>query len=211
LVLCVFFSLGGLLHAQSSAISNLDQPAGSNIAVGKTPEFNFSTGFSFTTGSVNTTLAGITLSMFTASSESAAGFSVAIYNGIGTTGPTGLFGTLSGSTTPVTTGLYSYTTPGLSLLADTTYWIVATAPTTPTNTHFRILSTTSTAEDAGGFVGWSIGDSRWLTNNGGASWFNTTTGQLPFFSVQLMSVPEPSTFALLATGVLVAAWFRRRS
>ena len=140
---------------------------------------------------------GITLSTV-GSTGSASGFSVSLYTGISGSGPTGLVTTLSGSSTPTTAGNYTYIATSLTpLLANATYWLAATAPTTPANTLFSFNSTASTAEDSGALSGWSIGDIRYLTNDGGTSWFSQATSVLQF-SVQYSAVPEPSTCAAFA-------------
>jgi hypothetical protein len=106
---------------------------------------------------------------------------------------------------------YVYTTNApATLLANSTYWVVASAPTAPASAFFAWRSTNSTAEDGGVLSGWSLGDTRWASLNGGTSW-SGLGGAIPQFSVQVSAIPEPSTYAVF-TGLAALGWvaFRRR-
>jgi hypothetical protein len=96
-------------------------------------------------------------------------------------------------------------------LPNTTYWLVASSPTTNSGSGFSLSSTASTAEDTGALSGWSIGNTRWFTANGGTTW-GTDTALLVQFSVQASAIPEPSSYVLiLAVSCLGYVAYRRRS
>lgn len=195
--------------AQLTVVGNLAQPWSTAVAIGKPPggSFDFSTGVSFTTGAALLDFTGVVLSMDNAFGTPS-GLSVSLFSTMTATGPIGLVAVLGGSTAPVVAGQYAYTVPVTALSPATTYWLVATAPTTPADTYFRINLTGSTLEDAGAAPGWSVGDLRWLTNDGGANWFSVA-GQIPQFSVQVTGIPEPATHFLLLGGALALAGIRR--
>jgi hypothetical protein len=206
-------SLAGSLHANTVAISNLLQPtSATTYGIGKSvPAFDLQQAVSFTTGAGTTTLESVTLSFFSRNG-SATDFALALYTGVGVGGPTGLVTTFSGNATP-STGLETYT-PNLSttLLGGTTYWLVESAISTQNLSGFSLKGTTSLAEDAGGLPGWSIGDARMFTNNGGTSWSSasTTSGVLQF-SVQVASTPDAgTTAALLGISLLGLVGVHRR-
>ncbi|MBI5770411.1 MAG: M36 family metallopeptidase [Verrucomicrobia bacterium] len=214
--------------AELVAVSNLGQPVLAYLAVGKSNSgpYDFSLVGSFTTGPVASAFVKVTL--FVASKSSGAtGLTVALYTGISTAGPSGLVATLSGETSPASGASYPYVPTAPTVLAPaTTYWIVISAPTTPTNTTFGIRNTTSMTEDAGGVAGWSIGDFRYLTNNGGSTWFTSSTS-VPQFSVtavigavapaittqpiaQTVTAGSTATFSVVATGTPPPAYQWRK-
>lgn len=199
----------GLIAA--TAVSNLGQPvSATTFAIGKSvPAFDFQQGISFTTGPGAYTLEGITLSFFSRNGA-ATGYTVALYSGLTAAGPTGLLAALSGNSTP-STGLELYTPVApASLLGGTTYWVVESAVTTPPLSGFSRSGTTSLLEDAGALPGWSIGDARMVSNNGGASWFSaSSTSGVPYLAVQAVaSVPDSgatAAFLLVALSALAVS------
>ncbi|MCX6955518.1 MAG: hypothetical protein NTV51_25505 [Verrucomicrobia bacterium] len=198
------------LSAQVTAISNTGQTYVTALATGKLTSGEGAHAFSFTTGATDWTFSGITLSI-NGSGPSSQGFSVSLYSGMGVSGPTGLETALSGNTAPRPAGAYSYTPVAQTgLLANTTYWVVTMAPTSPLNQPIAVNATSSTAEDAGGFAGWSIGDQRFYSTNGGISWTAASSGLVPQFSVQVAAIPEIPTGALVAglAAFAVSGWRR---
>ena len=80
---------------------------------------------------------------------------------------------MTGATSPTGAGQQTYTCSGAgcALAKDTSYFIVMTAPTSPTNTLFRRAETASDVETvAPTGNGWAIADS----GRTGAEWVSTT-------------------------------------
>lgn len=201
------------LHAQTTAVSNLSQTYFTTQTVGKGSGSDFQQAISFTTGGSITDLSAIVLSG--GAFGSVTDFTVAVWTGIGGGGPTGLVATLAGINPLATVGTYGYTPSStLSLSASSTYWLVVSAPTTAVNTGFSWRSTSSSGEDAGAVAGWTIGNTRWVTLDGGASW-SGVGGGVPQFYVQVAAIPEPSTgvamFGLCALGCAAGRRWRRKA
>ena len=211
LLTAVVFALLGLpLHGQVTAVSNLAQTFSTTHTVGDSGGKNFRDAISFTTGATVTDFSSITVYGF--GGGSIADFSINLYSGIGGAGPTGLIASTTGTANPSSLQNYVYTTNApATLLANSTYWVVASAPTAPASAFFAWRSTNSTAEDGGVLSGWSLGDTRWASLNGGTSW-SGLGGAIPQFSVQVSAIPEPSTYAVF-TGLAALGWvaFRRRT
>lgn len=145
----------------------------------------------------------------------ASGLSLKLYSGLTSGGPTGLLTALSGNSAPTVLANYVYTANlAVTLQANQTYWLVASAVATAVGTYFKVSGTDSRLEDGGGLPGWSISDNRALTNNGGASWFGSVSGTpvLPRYSVQV-SVPESSGFSIFVIAatslILFSRWDKR--
>jgi hypothetical protein len=116
-------------------------------------------------------------------------------------------GTLNGSLTPVSSGIYTYTpSSSLTLKGNSPYFIVVTAGTAL----------------ADGAYGWSLAGappynpvSGWVevggifTSSNGSSWPLPTDGYFQF-AINATAVPEPSTLSLLALGGLFLVWHRRK-
>lgn len=212
--LALLVGLAGSLRATVIAVSNLGQPtASTTYAIGKSvPAFDFQAGVSFTTGATALDLESVTLSFFSRNGL-ATDFNVSLYSGLTAAGPSGLLTTFAGNSTP-SAGLETYTPNApTTLLANTTYWLVESSVLTAPLTGFSLVGTNSLAEDAGGLPGWSIGDSRMVTNNGGASWFaaSPTSGVLKFSVQGASTVPDTgATALLLALSLLGLVGAKRR-
>jgi len=207
-----FLACGRHTHAQTVMVSNLtevndgDAPVSYVPAVFIFPSQHFSEAQSFITGSSETVLDDITLSIFTGSGT---GFSLALYSDSAGQ-PGALLETLSGSPAPTATGNYSYTSSGaLTLSASTAYWWVASVPSGGAAIDFRLNSTSSTAETSS--AGWTIGDTSLQQQNGGA-WIQS--GQpFQFSASATAAIPEPGACAALvgAAALVFAAYHRRRA
>jgi hypothetical protein len=200
-------------YAQSTAVSNAAQTFSNYTGPANNGSGNvIADAMSFTTGSTSYTFTSISIQGFGYGSGPT-GFTMALYTGIGAGGPTGLVTNLSGSSTLPSAGTYTYTpvTP-TTLLASTTYWWVSSAPTTPSSSGFSLNATASASEDGGALAGWSIGDTRWVTTDGGTSW-TTSSPLLQQFTVTVTAIPEPVSAAGLAGGcaLALALWRRRRA
>ncbi len=171
-------SVAAMVDIAVAAVSNLGQPFENSTGATK----DIQEAISFTTGGSTADLLGVTLYGFGYGGP-LSGFTVALYTGINTGGPTGLVTTFVGEASPVFLSNYIYRAPArLTLSPNSTYWLVISAPTTVGPSGFSWRSTLSAAEDAGAFSGWSIGNTRWVTSNGGASWF-ASGGLVPQFQV----------------------------
>lgn len=204
-------ALTSALRALTVAVSNLSQPvAATTFAIGKgVPAFDFQSAVSFTTGAAAADLESVTLS-FQSRVGAGTGFTLGLYSNVSAAGPSGLITLFNGSSTP-STGLENYTpSAATQLQAGTTYWLVESSVTTAALTGFSLYGTTSIAEDAGAAAGWSIGNSRMYSNNGGGSWASATNGVLQF-AVNTASVPEAGATLWWFGAVLagLAGWRRR--
>lgn len=195
------------LPAQTTVVSNLSQTYFTTQTAGKSGANDLQQAISFTTGSA-ANLSSITLLGFSYGSLS--GFSVGVWTGISSSGPSGLVTTLTGATPTGTTQQYTFSPGAVTTLSATTdYWLVVSAPGTAASSGFSWNSTSLQNEDAGASAGWSIGNTRWVTLNGGSSW-SGVGGGVPQFSVQAAAVPEPATLAGVFGLVALTAAIRCR-
>ena len=147
---------------------------------------------SFTTGANagGYTLTGATFS-FAAASNSPSNFEARIYDD-NSGEPGNSLGALTGDL-PLTAGNHAFSTTGISLSANTTYFVVATSTDTGIN-RFRQNLTASGTETSSD--GWTIGNqAHVLTEDQGASWQNEG-GQSLMFSISATPVPEPHEYAM---------------
>jgi hypothetical protein len=193
-----------------TGISNLNQAFSTTHTVGYSSGTGtiFADAISFTTGATATNLDSIRL--YGSGGGAIANFSVSLYSGISNpTGPSGLVTATSGPAIPTLLAFYDYTPIGATLLqASTTYWLVVSAFSTPTNTFFAWRATASTSDD-GGLSGWSVGDLRWATLNNGSTW-SGLGGVIPQFSIQVTPIPETSWCAPIIAGVVLGYTCCRR-
>jgi hypothetical protein len=193
LVAAFLLSAIPLPAARVTAVSNLGQLFATTHTVGKSGASDFHQAASFTTGSAAEELSGITIAG--RGFGNVTGLTVGVYLGVGNTGPTGLVATLVGPSAPppsVSDLKYAPNAP-VVLEANTTYWLVVSAPTTAPASGFSWSATDTTAEDLIPISGWSIGNSRWVTLTGGATWIFTPTGVLPQFAVEVNSIAPTIT------------------
>lgn len=119
--------------------------------------------------------------------------------------------TLTGSTNPNTTALYTYTAPApYALTTGTTYWIVTGALHDGENRYFNWVVTTGNGET--GLPGWTIADSAIFREVHGGSpdpWlsFDPYSGKM---SLDVTAVPEPSALAFCGMAGAGLLGFRRR-
>ena len=167
----------------SVSVGNLGETlASTTIGVGDVAGAEFKRGNSFTTGSNSNgyTLQSVT-AKFGAKSGSPAAIRVEIYSQSGSN-PGSSVATLSGSD-PDTAGDYTYTCSGsgCDLSASTTYYLVMSAPGSPTDATYSWSSTQSDGQtNAPSNAGWSIGDG--LVSDIGGVW-NLVTHNSGVFKV----------------------------
>jgi hypothetical protein len=136
-------------------------------------------------------------------SVGATGFSLSVFNDNGG-GPGASLGVLSGDSDPGL-GLFTYTSPGLTLSPSTTYWLVAAATSSGDSGYTWNMTWQRTGYTSLG--GWSIdiaGNSQAYRNRTWNYWdVRSSEGGLMQFSIDAGVVPEPSSIGLLFLGVVL--------
>jgi hypothetical protein len=191
-------------HSQGTVyISSLGQPPSGSEAVGSDSwqADLFATG----NNPGGYALDSIQLAMTPATGDPS-GFTVQLYtagNYLGAPAPGSSLGTLTGSSDPVTAGLYNYAASGLMLSPSSDYFIVLTAGTSVANGAFAWSTEDIAAPVYNG--GWPIGDYR-VTSSDGLTW-HSIAGGVPQFELTATAVPEPDTFVLMGLpGLLFFVW-----
>lgn len=204
--LVLFIGYGVIAQAQVTVLSNLGQPYNWPLTIGYSNPNDFGEAFGFTTGSYYLDLTGVTFE--DTSNGGVTNFTVAVYSGFSTSGPSGLVTTLSGTLNP-SGGTETYSAPWVTLDPNTDYWLTFTAFGSTAAT--TLESTTTIATDAGALSGWSFPFTVYTTVNGGTSWSyrSVPTDLMGRFSIQ--AAPEPATYAVILGGLALAAAGWRRA
>ena len=192
--------LGMMVSAASAdlLVSNLGYASGGTLSWSSTA------GSQFTVGSERVTLDSVVLAM---QASSCTTFNVSIYSDSDPDGdfvdgrPLAVLETLSGSSTIPTDGEYTYTSTGLTLEANTSYWVIA--------------------DTSDGGYNWLYSSSFMADSVNGASMQHFTQDPLDFYNISYTyepqmfavnaSVPEPASVVLLILGGLVLRKCRRRA
>ena len=187
-------------------LSSLGQPATGSAEVGSDSWLaaEFRTG----NNSAGYVLDSVQLAMAPASGAPSQ-FIVALYSSVATITrfPGSSLGILAGSSDPETSGIYTYTTSGITLSPSTDYFIVLTSGTTVSSGFYAWSFNNSPPVTSGG---WSANQTLFNSSNG-SSWRGSPPED-PQFSVTATAVPEPDTLSLLAlAGLLSYAWPRWRA
>lgn len=193
----------GLLAASASAqvtVSNLGNSSAATVTISTaaaTPVAG-----SFTTDSATYSLTSVTLHL--GSVDTSSPLTVSIYND-NSGQPGSSLATLSGAS-PTSGGYYTFTSTGLALSANTTFWVAAT---TSGSGAYWLNTTDDLSQSNTGGATWTIGDDTKLFSSG--SWNTIPVSAL--MSVTATAVPEPGTYAALAglTALGFVAWRRRRA
>jgi hypothetical protein len=193
--------------AQVVAVSNLNEtPFGIVTTVGAVHDTYYAG--RFTTGSDATQVTGAAAILRNGASSTLATYEASIWNAA-TTGPDllpttslGVFDTNPTLAAEAGTHLITFSDAGISLAANTTYWL-AIRNTSGNAIAWQITS--STAQDSP--LGWTIADALTALKDPPIDWHNAS-GHSPMFSITV--VPEPHEYALLAgLGLVGFAGFRR--
>lgn len=205
---CVALFASSFVAKADTKITNLTEPVGFTINVTSTAWL--AQKFKTDASSATFTLDSVTLKLHNANNP-VGNFFVKIYDTTGSEGAwlpnnSSVLGTLTGSSDPSTANTYTYTASGITLQANTNYWIVAGVSSgagdyswwdSDTTTTTGAWSITATNTDA-----WSM--------NGGVNWTNADGSPYMFSVNATASVPEPSAVLLLMAGGGVLAFVRRR-
>jgi hypothetical protein len=206
--------LSGVSDRAGAALlfSNIQQqPIASNNFSQTDPSTNFRVASDFTTAGFATTITSSFVTLFN-SASSPYHFTASIF-----TDNAGQPGTTLGSFTQMTAGgnilshvNYSGTSPGISLAANTNYWMVLKMDEPfaqfPGGTA-GWSRTTSQSTDAGSSFAIIAGTQIKSSTNSGSTWGNSQVGNQMF---RLDGVPEPTTALLAAAGIFLTAGRRRR-
>ena len=169
-------------------------------AVSSTVFSNVGEGMNFRTGSTGSQLSEVMLRM-AAGGVSGGGFSVSLYDAIGTSPYNPAFSalyTLSGEANPFAAGNYTYT-GSYALAANTDYWIVLACTS---GTYIELQSASAP----------SVGTSPY---GRGSYYYSWAGGIYPGNNLDmqissLSAVPEPSEWAAISFGVLGIVWVAKR-
>ena len=203
---CGFVVLGAVASAPAqSLLSTLGNPF--NVGHGPLDSFIFNVyqyNQSFTTGNNAATVGSIDLSIQYVDPLNTT-FSVAIYSdNNGSLGTSLSGGLLANPATYEQLATNTFTASGLTLSANTTYWLVlanpGSWPQTGAISESMTLPFTSTPA-ASSSDGWTLGNQVWVYGDG-STWNNGTGNITPLFSINVDAVPEPSTLALAGLGGL---------
>jgi len=149
-------------------LSNLGQSSIGNLAVGS--DSWLASGFTTGSNAGGYDLDSVQLAMANASANPS-GFSVILYSAGGVAGPDpgSSLGTLGGSGSPATAGIYTFTAPAnLMLSPDTTYFMVLTSETTIANGAYEWSSTSLISYNpSGGWGGQVVFGSQVMVHRGG--------------------------------------------
>jgi hypothetical protein len=150
-------------------------------------------------------LSSVQLQMDAASGEPG-GFTVSIYTAGTSLHPGTILGTLSGESNPQTPGLYTYTTPGITLAPTTSYFVVVTGATPSSQGSYDWSTTTSSGIANNNLVINDVYDD----STDGLNWNATIRQSIAQMALFGTPVPEPSPWQLSICGTGLLYFVRRR-
>jgi len=164
----------------------------------------------------NCTLNSVQLLMGTASG-SPSGFTVSIYTA-GLSAPGTSLGTLTGNSNPNNPGVYTYTSPGITLSPGTSYFVVVHSATPSAQGAYNWSTTTSYDQISQGLpinnvINYLTIDDTYCDSADGLSWNSHSRQQTAQMAIYGTPVPEPSlcSFLVCTAGVLHYVGRRRKS
>lgn len=194
-ILISLLTILGTARADILVNSIPDEDAGANLWE------NMKIASQFTTGGEGKILSKVTLSMgdYNSVPPLTNTFSLSIYSQGGVGGsytygqPTTLLEILSGNTRPISEDLYAYTSTGLTLDANTVYWVVAESQSTVDFSGYTWNTTSTETQTLDPITGASI---QHITSKYGNNPWSINTGNI-HASMSIEVIPEPSTISLI--------------
>jgi PEP-CTERM motif len=207
IVFAVAFLASQTIRAQGlmTYLSNVGQPSAGSLAVGNDSWLAaiFFTGNNTGGYTLNSIQLGMTDASGTPSGFTAMLYAINPINGI----PGNSLGTLNGSFSPVTDGIYTYTAPSnLTLFPNAYYFIVLTAGTPVANGAYHWSLAGANSYNPSG--GWNSVGGDLLTSVDGSSWSGLISDH-PQYAINATAVPEPSAISLILLGSGVLFYVRR--
>jgi len=187
--------LGALASAPAqSLLSTLGSTAGNNWFTGSG---GYSVAQEFTTGSLDESVASVSVAIGPIA-DASSDFTVSFYSN-SSSQPGSLLEQLTGATSPTAAATNLYSATSLTLLANSTYWIVFNnaAATTVYVKNTDTGGTLSTSSSAG----WTLGTTD-TVGTGSKPFTVYEATAVPLFSIDVVPAPEPSTLALAGLGGL---------
>ena len=160
----------------------------------------------FMTGASATTLSSLVLRL-NGQNDGSGRLRVSLYSGT-QSGPDSLLANLSYETIPGATGNYTFTPAfGLTLAANTPYWVVAAIDTTGLSGNYNYQDWWYMMTSGNPSVGTALGRCQNPGDGWKGPWSETLIMQV---NADLSAVPEPSEWAAMSFGVLGVVWVAKR-
>jgi hypothetical protein len=179
-------------------LSNLGQPSTGSLAIGINSWLaaEFRTGNNASGYLINSIQLGLT-----DASGNPSNFTAMIYTEVGFDGsnPGSSLGTLDGSLSPVSSGVYTYADDSnITLSPNAIYYIVLTAGTAVGNGAYEWSLTSSVSYNPNGGWGWFQPYNPFHSSDG-LNWYGYLNTN-PQFAINATAIPEPSSEILLGLG-----------